>query len=72
MFNRIKNPVITATPNHSQRTFTIRKKWKDGTTAKYRTIPSRSKQEFETDLNMTPNDWKQFLRDCDGEYHVIR
>ena len=62
---------IEATPNHSKKTFTIRKKWSDGTITKYRTHPT-SRREFESDLNNTPNDWKQFLRSSDGEYYVVK
>ena len=48
--------MTTATPNHSKRTFTIRK---DG--SKYRTLPM-NKEEFNDALHMTADDWKAYLR----------
>ena len=50
--------------NHSKRTFTIRTD-----VAKYRTI-RLSKEEFQSCLNNTGQDWKQFLRSSD--YYKVR
>jgi len=66
--NRDKE-VVTATPNQSKRTFTIRVQQGDYR-AKYRTFPT-SRQEFEDDEMSTPNDWKYFLRSCDGSYYKV-
>jgi len=55
---------IKVTPNHSKRTFTIRKTYEDGQKVKYRTIPF-SQQEFDSELMNTENDWKQFLKSND-------
>ena len=55
---------IKVTPNHSRRTFTIRK---DG--RKYRTIPM-SKEEFESSLNDTANDWAYFLRSTQDYFTI--
>lgn len=48
--------MVTATPNHSKRTFTIRYNG-----SKYRTYPML-KIEFEECLLNTENDWKNYLR----------
>jgi hypothetical protein len=62
---RMKNEsTLTATPNHSKRTFTIRKNG-----SKYRTMPM-SKEEFEEAEMNTKNDWNWFLRS--NEYKPIR
>ena len=50
--------------NHSKRTFTIRTD-----IAKYRTI-RLSKDEFNSCLNNTGQDWRQFLRSSD--YYKVR
>ena len=50
--------------NHSKRTFTIRTY-----VAKYRTI-RLSKEEFQSCLNNTVQDWKQWLRSDD--YYKVR
>ncbi len=52
------------TSNKSQRTFTIRTE-----NAKYRTI-KMPKEEFESCLNNTGNDWAQFLTSDD--YYVVK
>ena len=59
-----KENTLTATPNYSKRTFTIRK---DGST--YRTLPM-NKQEFEEAEMHTEGDWKWFL--TTNDVHVIR
>ena len=51
---------ITATPNHKNRTFTIRTYINGKLNFKYRTI-QMSKKEFEAELNNTQNDWSHFL-----------
>ena len=51
----IAGRTIKATPNHSARTFTIRTE-----SAKFRTN-RMSKEDFESELNNTPNDWQTFL-----------
>lgn len=55
---------INATANHSKRTFTIRV---DG--AKYRTT-KMSREEFNTSLYMTANDWQQYLKGSD--YYSVK
>ena len=50
--------------NHSKRTFTIRTDY-----AKYRTI-RLSKEEFNSCLNNTGQDWRIFLRSSD--YYKVR
>jgi len=59
---------IKATPNHSKKTFTIKKYNKGILTSKYRTTPL-SKEEFESCENNTENDWKQFLKT--DEYYSV-
>jgi hypothetical protein len=54
---------IRVTPNHSARTFTIRTSG-----GKYRTI-KLNKDEFRSSLNMTGNDWNQFLKG--GDYYRV-
>lgn len=62
-----KKMKITATANYSAQTFTIRKT--DGEfKSKYRTI-RLSKDEFNSCLHNTENDWKQFLKSDD--YYVV-
>jgi hypothetical protein len=61
---------IKVTPNYSKRTFTIRKKYSDNNQkVKYRTIPF-NKDEFNSHLMNTENDWKHFLKSNDY-YRVI-
>jgi hypothetical protein len=55
---------IEVTPNYSKRTFTIRK---NGT--KYRTFPM-DKQEFNSCLHNSGQDWQNFLRSDD--YYKVR
>ena len=61
--------VIKATPNYSKRTFTLRIKYSDGTSWKYRTTPTSMEEFFSCEFN-TNNDWKQFLRNC-NDYYVV-
>ena len=56
---------ITATPNYSKRTFTLRTSHGN----KYRTN-QLSKEEFESCEYNTSNDWKQFLKSDD--YYVVK
>jgi hypothetical protein len=51
--------------NHSARTFTIRKE----SGIKYRTV-KLSKEEFNSCLYNTENDWKQFLTSSD--YYLVK
>ena len=55
---------IKATANHAKRTFTIRVEG-----AKYRTT-KMSREEFNTSLYMTANDWQQYLNGCSDYYSV--
>lgn len=55
---------IIVTPNYSKRTFTIRKTYEDGTKVKYRTI-KLNKEDFDSELMNTENDWNQFLKSND-------
>jgi hypothetical protein len=57
----ISDTEIIVAANHSKRTFTLRKNG-----SKYRTDPM-SKQEFNSALNWTGNDWVQFFK-TDGYY----
>ena len=56
---------IESTPNNSKKTFTIRKYWVDGDKkelySKYRTV-KMNKEEFESCLYNTVNEWEYFLR----------
>ena len=56
--------VLKISPNHSRRTFTIRTD-----VAKYRTI-RLPKEEFQSYLNNTVQDWSFFLRKGDDYYKV--
>ena len=60
----ITGETIKATPNHSEKTFTIRKTYKDGSKTKYRTYPM-SKDDFNDCLMNTANDWNHFLKSDD-------
>lgn len=55
---------IKVTPNHANRTFTIRTYDNGKLNNKYRTI-KLSKDEFNSELNNTENDWNQFLKSSD-------
>ena len=55
---------IKVTPNYSSRTFTIRTYTDSKLNNKYRTI-KLSKDEFNSELNNTENDWNQFLKSSD-------
>lgn len=52
---------LEVTPNHSKRTYTIRRKENGITFSKYRTM-SMSKVEFFAMEFYTLNDWENFLR----------
>ena len=52
---------IEATPNYSKRTFTIRFKCENELFSKYRTT-KMSRDDFESSLYNTENDWHHFLR----------
>lgn len=60
---------IKVTPNYSSRTFTIRTYTDSKLNNKYRTI-KLSKDEFNSELNNTANDWKQFLKSSD--YYKVK
>ena len=60
---------IKATPNFTDRTFTIRTFLNGKLNNKYRTI-KLSKPEFESELNNTENDWIQFLKYND--YYLLK
>lgn len=61
---------IEVTSNTSKRTFTIRCRYSDGGTIKYRTYPV-SRDEFEGMEFMTEGDWDAFLRGRCGEYYHV-
>jgi hypothetical protein len=60
----ITGRTIKVAANHSKRTFTIKTE-----SATYRTIPM-TKDEFESELYNTGNDWAQFLKGSD--YYKVR
>ena len=60
---------ITATPNHTKKTFTIKTYINGKLNNKYRTI-KLSKPEFENELNNTENDWSHFLKSND--YYLVK
>ena len=60
---------IKATPNFTNRTFTIITYINSKLNNKYRTI-KLSKPEFENELNNTENDWSQFLKSND--YYLVK
>ena len=60
---------IRAVPNFSKRTFTIRTYFDGKIFAKYRTLPL-TPEEFESELNNTENDWRQFLKT--NEYYKVK
>lgn len=59
---------VEVKPNESKRTFTIRKYTDGKLTTKYRTYPM-SNHDFDSNLNNTENDWKQFLKS--DEYYKV-
>jgi len=65
---RNSNETIEVTANQSERTFTIRKTYSDGSKVKYRTI-LMTQQEFDNEERNTENDWEQFLKSDD--YYII-
>lgn len=67
---QVKKSQIRVTPNHSKRTFTIREYLCNGATLKFRTIPF-SRNEFESMLYNTEEDWHQFLK-TDAYYRIYR
>ena len=60
----ITGRTIKVKANHSKRTFTIRTE-----SAKFRTI-RLDKEDFESNLNNTPNDWQTFLNLTSDYYKV--
>ena len=66
---KILKETINATANYSHRTFTIRKTYLDGYKVKYRTV-RMNKTDFESCLNNTQRDWKDFLNNTD-EYTIL-
>jgi|TARA_R110002096_G_scaffold201842_1_gene386385 hypothetical protein len=60
---------IKATPNHSKRTFTIRKYYDGKLFAKYRTVQMGLVEFDETEM-YTFQDWKDFLKGQD--YYAIK
>ena len=50
--------------NYTKRTYTLKFKYSDGATIKYRTTPM-SKGEFNSNLLNTENDWIEFLKSDD-------
>lgn len=60
----ITGRTIKEKANHSKRTFTIRTE-----SAKFRTI-RLDKEDFESNLNNTPNDWQTFLNLTSDYYKV--
>jgi len=67
----MKNSIetINVTANQSNRTFTIRKTYIDGSKVKYRTI-QMSKEDFDSCFYNTQNDWNQFLKSND--YYKVK
>lgn len=63
-YKTITGRTIKVATNHSKRTFTIKTE-----SATFRTI-QMSKQEFESELYNTGNDWAQFLKGSD--YYKVR
>jgi hypothetical protein len=60
---------IKVTANESSRTFTIRTYVDGKLSNKYRTI-KLSKEEFQSEINNTENDWKEFLKSSD--YYLVK
>jgi hypothetical protein len=65
MTKTISGVQITATPNHKNKTFTLRK---DGN--KYRT-GKMNNQDFTAALDRTANDWQSYLRNS-GDYYLVK
>ena len=63
-YKTITGETLKVSANHSKRTFTIRTEL-----SKYRTI-RLSKEEFNSCLNNSGNDWNEFLRSSD--YYEVR
>lgn len=63
VLNTISNREIKVSSNKSKRTFTIKTE-----SGKYRTL-QMSKEEFNSSLNNTGNDWQQFLKS--DEYYSV-
>ena len=61
---------INATPNHSAKTFTLKKYINGKLAAVYRTI-KMSADEFKSCLRNTPNDWAQFLK-YSNDYYTVK
>lgn len=64
--NNNKAIYVLATPNHRERTFTLRK---DGG-IKYRTV-KMGIEEFHAYLNNSQNDWRRFLHENFNEYYLV-
>ena len=60
---------IKVTANEYSRTFTIRTYVGGKLSNKYRTI-KLSKEEFQSEINNTENDWKEFLKSSD--YYLVK
>ena len=60
---------ITVAANQSNRTFTIRKKYSDGSGVKYRTT-KMNQEDFDSEERNTENDWKYFLNNSYDYYKV--
>ena len=60
---------ITVSANQSNRTFTIRKKYSDGSSVKYRTI-KMTQEDFDIEERNTENDWRYFLNTSCDYYKV--
>lgn len=62
---------IEVTENESKKTFTIRKKYADGSTVKYRTLPVET-GEFNDMYYNTQVDWDHFLECYSGSYYPVK
>lgn len=65
----MKKETIKVTANHKDQTFNIRKTGESGYRAKYRTI-RLPKDEFNSCLYNTQNDWQNFLNSSPDYYKV--
>lgn len=65
----MKKETIKASANHRARTFTIRKTVECGYRAKYRTV-RLPKDEFNSCLYNTQNDWQSFLNSSPDYYKI--
>lgn len=63
LFTTITGREIKVSANRSARTFIIKTE-----SGKYRTT-KMDKEEFQSNLNNTGNDWQQFLNGCD--YYAV-